>query len=166
MQLMAYLEIIVRSTIVYIVLLVALRLSGKRYAGQLSPHDFVMMLLVSNALQGAMVGADVSLVGGLLAASTMLALNVLIARLLLHHRRWGPILAGEPTLLVYNGRILQEQLEREGILFEELSAQLRGKGFESVEQVKLAVQECDGSISVIGFSNTPEHRLPPAKRFW
>lgn len=156
-----WVEVTLRSTVVYLVLLGLLRLAGKRHAGQLSPHDLVLILLVSNAVQNAMVGTNVSLAGGLIASATLIALNFLISRFVLRHRRLGRLLAGEPTLLIHNGEVLTAALEREGILPEELEAQIRGHGFEGVSEVKTAVQECDGSISVIGFPSGREVHLPP-----
>ena len=162
MNLPSWLDVTVRSAVVYLALLAGLRLAGKRHSGNLSPHDLVLMLLVSNAVQNAMVGNDPSLVGGLAAAATLIVLNVMITRLVLHHRRWGPLLAGTPTMLIYNGQILQEHLEKEEILTSELEAQIRAHGFEDASAVKLAVEECDGSISVIGFgTGIKEHKLPP-----
>lgn len=164
MQVPEWLEAVLRSALVYVALLIGLRLAGKRHAGHLSPHDFVLVLLVSNAVQNAMVGADVSLAGGLAAAATLILINVLITRFVLHTRRWVRYLAGHPTLLIHNGQVLAEALEREGILIDELLAQIRGHGFEGPHQVKSAVEECDGSISVIGFGTTFEYRLPPLRQ--
>lgn len=158
-----WLDIVSRSAAVYLSLLVGLRLAGKRHAGQLSPHDFVLILLVSNAVQNAMVGTDVSFVGGLAAAATLILVNVVITRFVLHKQRWVRYLAGQPTLLIHNGRVLHEALDREGILIDELQAQIRGHGFEGSHQVKSAVEECDGSISVIGFGPVAEYRLPPLR---
>lgn len=163
MQLPEWLDVTARSAVVYLALLVGLRLAGKRHAGQLSPHDFVLILLVSNAVQNAMVGNNVSLTGGLTAAATLICINVLITRFVLHQQRWVRYLAGRPTLLIHNGQVLHEALDREGILLDELQAQIRGHGFEGPHQVKSAVEECDGSISVIGFGTTAEHRLAPLR---
>lgn len=163
-QLADWLEITGRSAAVYVVLLGMLRLAGKRHAGQLSPHDLVLILLVSNAVQNAMVGSNISLPGGLVASGTLILLNYLISRFVLRHRRIGRLLAGQPTLLIHNGVVLLESLEQEGILPEELEAQIRGHGLDGPAQVKTAVQECDGSISVIGFGSLMEMRLPPLVR--
>lgn len=164
MQVPDLIEVAARSAIVYLVLLGLLRLAGKRHAGQLSPHDLVLILLISNAVQNAMVGANISLVGGLAASAVLVLLNLLISRFVLRHRRLLRLLAGEPTLLIHNGVVLANNLEREGILPEELEAQIRAHGFESTDQIKTAVQECDGSISVIGFGTHWEMRLPPPQR--
>ena len=159
-----WINITVRSMVVYLALLVGLRLAGKRHSGQLSPHDFVLILLVSNAVQNAMVGGNASLVGGLVAAATLILLNVLVTRVVLRNRRWRRMISGEPTLLIHNRVVLSAALEREGILPEELFAQLRSHGFEGPAQVKSAVQECDGSISVLGYPSEQEYRLPPLRR--
>jgi len=164
MHLPDLLDVSLRSALVYIALLAALRLAGKRHAGQLSPHDFVLVLLVSNAVQNAMVGPDVSLAGGLVAAATLILINVLITRFLLHHRRWGRLFSDQPTLLIHNGLVLHEHLEREGILLEELEAQIRGHGLTELSQVKAAVQEADGTISVIAIQGHPEYRIAPLGR--
>lgn len=158
------LAIALRCAAVYGIVLVLLRVAGKRHQGQLSPHDFVVMLLIANAVQTAMVGASVSLLGGLVGAGTLVAINLVLSRFVLHHRRVGPLIAGTPTLLIRNGIILDESLRREHILPAELEAQLRAHGFEIADQVKIAIQESDGSISVIGFGDPRhEHRLPPLK---
>jgi uncharacterized membrane protein YcaP (DUF421 family) len=159
----SWLEIVVRSTVVYLAMLAGLRLAGKRHAGQLSPHDFVLILLVSNAVQNAMVGEDTTIHGGLIAAATLIVINMLISRVLLKHERANRLLAGEPTLLVRHGRVLEEHLRREGIRREELEAQIREHGFEGPEDVKAAIQECDGSISVIGWGDHGEKRMPSLK---
>lgn len=163
MQLFTWLDITVRSVTVYLALLVGLRLAGKRHSGQLSPHDFVLILLVSNAVQNAMVGDNVTLGGGLAAAATLIVLNVLVTRFVLRNRRWRRMIAGEPTLLIHKGRVLPEALDREGILQEELLAQLRSQGFEGPEEVKNAVEECDGSISVLGYGSAEEYRVAPLR---
>lgn len=162
MNVPSWLDVTLRSTIVYAVLLAGLRLAGKRHSGNLSPHDLVLMLLVSNAVQNAMVGTDATLAGGIVAAATLIVLNVLITRLVLHHRHWGPLFAGTPTMLIYNGQVLHDHLQKEEILPAELEAQIRAHGFEDATAVRLAVEECDGSISVIGFgAGVKEQKLPP-----
>ncbi len=153
-----------RSMAVYVVILAGLRLAGKRHAGQISPHDFVLILLVSNAVQNAMVGSDTSLSGGLAAAATLIALNFLITRFVLRHERLGRYLSGEPTLLVHNGKVIEEHLRRECILHDELEMAIREHGFEGASAVKSAVQEVDGTISVIGFGEHKESRIQPLQR--
>jgi len=161
MRLPELVEVAIRSGVVYLALITFLRVAGKRHTAQLSPHDVVLVLLVANAVQNAMVGSSVSLEAGLVAAATLILLNVALARFVLHNRRIAPLLGGKPTLLIHNGVIQGHALEHERILVDELEAQLRGHGYERPDQVKIAIQEIDGSISVIGFGAVDERRLPP-----
>jgi uncharacterized membrane protein YcaP (DUF421 family) len=148
-DLTAAVGIILRTLVVYIVILVGLRLSGKREIGQMTVFDLVVLLLLANAVQNAMVGQDTSLAGGILAVVVLLVLNVLVARLRLRwplFRRW---VEGTPTLLILHGEIMSEQLHREGIDEETLLAALREHGVAEIEDVEMAVLEIDGSISVV-----------------
>ena len=156
-----------RSVVVFVTVVAALRLAGKRHVGQLSIVDFVLVLLVSNSVQNAMVGPDTSLAGGLVAALTLIGINLLLTRLTLGSARLGALIEGEPTLLVRNGQVLEDHLRREGIRAQELEAAIREHGFEDFRQCRSVIEEIDGSISVVPFepdgSKTPlkEHRLPP-----
>jgi uncharacterized membrane protein YcaP (DUF421 family) len=120
---------ILRSLAVYVAVVVALRFAGKRHMGQLSIADFVLILLVSNSVQNAMVGSDTSLAGGLVAAITLISVNLLLTRLTLNSRQLATAIEGEPTLLVRNGEVLDSHLKREGIRNEELEAVIREHGF-------------------------------------
>jgi len=154
-----------RSAIIYLAVLSMLRLCGKRHVAQLSIVDFVLVLLVSNAVQNAMVGSDTSVEGGIVAAGTLLVINVWLTRLVLKNERLGCFLEGEPSLLVRDGQVLDNHLSREGIRRAELEAAIREHGFEDVAHVKLAILEIDGSISVVPFSDQgPAQRLPPLRR--
>lgn len=157
------LNTVLRSGVVYLAILAALRIAGKRHVAQLSIVDFVLVLLVSNAVQNAMVGPDTSLAGGLVAALTLIFVNVFLTRLVIRDERLGAFLEGEPTLLVRNGRILENHLAREGIRRAELEAAIREHGFESEKECRLAILEIDGSISVVPFAGVEvkEQRLPP-----
>jgi uncharacterized membrane protein YcaP (DUF421 family) len=108
-------EIALRTTIVYLVILVGLRLFGKRQLGQVSVGDLVMILLIANAVQNAMVGVDVSLIGGLTAALVLLVLNFLVVRGFGSTPLGERVLEGSPTLLVKDGRIMDAGLRREGL---------------------------------------------------
>ena len=147
-----HLEIVVRSAIVYLAMLAGLRLAGKRHTGQLSPHDFVLILLVSNAVQNAMVGEDSTVHGGLIAAATLIVLNTLLSRFVLQHERVSRFLTGEPTLLVHNGRIVEEHLKQEGIRRDELEAQItRGvlRVGDKVPSIRQQSRAMDVSINTI-----------------
>jgi uncharacterized membrane protein YcaP (DUF421 family) len=142
-------SIVIRTAVVYICLVLGFRFLGKREAGQLSTLDLVVLLVISNAVQNAMVGENTSLIGGLLAAAVILVLD-----LLLHAAadRWGPLrdaLDGEPTLLVDHGRILFENLRREGISDRELAVALRQNQLLTADEALYVFLETNGQISVI-----------------
>ena len=142
-------QILLRSVVVYIVLLIVFRLVGKRALGQMTPFDLVVLLIISNAVQNAMVGNDTSLNGGLLAALTLLLVDRLLGYLTLRQRRLGAAVIGSPTLLVYNGQVLEEHLRKEGVGSDEVLQALREHGIDDLVSVKSAVLEVDGTISVI-----------------
>ena len=141
--------VFVRTLVVYLALIVLLRVSGKRQLGQMTPFDLVVLLVISNAVQNAMVGPDTSLVGGLLAAAILVGLNWLVDRLGLRSGWLRERLIGTPTLLIHDGQLLEERLSREGIDRDEVMQALREHGVDDLEQVKLAVLEVDGTISVV-----------------
>jgi uncharacterized membrane protein YcaP (DUF421 family) len=141
--------IALRCAVVYLVLLIGLRLAGKREVGQMNVFDLVVLLLIANAVQNAMVGPDTSLLGGLIAAAILLGSNALLARLRLRWPRLRRIVEGSPTLLVLHGQVLDRAMAREGVDREELDAALREHGVTDIGVVDLAVLETDGSISVV-----------------
>ncbi|MGH9443450.1 MAG: DUF421 domain-containing protein [Thermoanaerobaculia bacterium] len=142
-------EIAIRCALVYAAVLIGLRLSGKREVGQMTPFDLVLILLISNAVQNAMVGPDTSLAGGLLAAGFLLVLNFTVGKAATRWLRLGRVLRGHATLLVNRGILVEAHLRQEGITTEDLMAALREHGVSSVDDVRLAVLEVDGSISVL-----------------
>ncbi|GAB5602274.1 DUF421 domain-containing protein [Thermus sp. FJN-A] len=142
-----------RVGVVYLVLLGYLRLSGKRVLGQMTPLDLLTLLLLSNVVQNAMIGPDNSLVGGLLGAGVLLLLDRALSQSPLGRR-----MAGEPTLLVHEGRPIPEHLKREGVDLEALMAALREHGILDLKDVLAAVLEVDGTISVI-----PRDHLVPKR---
>jgi uncharacterized membrane protein YcaP (DUF421 family) len=142
-------EIIARVAIVYAVLLLGLRLAGKREIGQLTIFDLVVLLLLSNAVQNAMIGGDSSLTAGVLAAVTLLLVNwaVVILRMRVPGlRKW---IDGQPTVLVLHGKVLQRQMLHEAIDEEMLDTALREHGLTDLDEVEMAVLETDGTISVV-----------------
>lgn len=141
--------IVLRTVVVYFVLLFGLRLAGKREIGQLTPFDLVVLLVISNAVQNAMVGPDSSLTGGILAALTLLVVNRIISRLRLSSRWLETQLTGVPTLLVSDGQVIDQNLRREGVSVDEVTEALREHGVDDVKTVKMAVLEVDGTISIV-----------------
>lgn len=142
-------EKVLRSVVIYLFLLVAFRFTGKRQVGQLTPFDLVVLLIISNVVQNAVIGNDNSLGGGLVGAVTILVLNYAVAGVAYRSKRARRLLEAQPTLLIHNGRILQENLRRERITIDELLAALRRSGVVEPAKVRFAVLEENGSISVI-----------------
>ena len=141
--------IALRTLAVYGAVFIGLRLMGKREIGQMTIFDLVVILLIANAVQNAMVGRDTSLQGGILAAAVLLVVNRLVAFLGLRSGRFGRLIEGTPTVLVQDGQFVEPHLRKEGVDKEELEMAAREHGMDSIEQVKLAVLEVDGSISIV-----------------
>jgi uncharacterized membrane protein YcaP (DUF421 family) len=142
-------NIVLRTAVVYLVVLIGLRMAGKREIGQITVFDLVVLLLIANAVQNAMVGPDTSLAGGMLAAVVLLVMNAVVARLRLRWPRLRRMLEGSPTLLVLRGEMIPEHLRREGLDQETLKAAMREHGIAKLSEVEMAVLETDGSISVV-----------------
>jgi len=142
-------EIVVRTTIIYLVFLLLLRLSGKRQLGQFTLFDIALVLLAANALQPAMTGADQSVTGGVIIVITIFALNRLVAEARVRIPIVKRLLEPTPTVIGRDGQWLAEALEQQGIDKEDVEAALREHGLERVDQMKLAVLEEDGSISIV-----------------
>ncbi len=144
-----FLEIFIRCVIVYSFILVIFRITGKRQIGQLTPFDFVLLLLISNAVQNAMTGPDTSLIGGIIAASSLILMNTIISQVFARFKNVRKFIQGSPTILISKGKILSSQLEKENIAQEELMQAMRASGLTNIEDVRLAVLEVDGEISII-----------------
>jgi uncharacterized membrane protein YcaP (DUF421 family) len=142
-------EKVLRAAVVYIFLLIAFRLTGKRQVGQMTTFDLVVVLVISNVLQNAMIGADNSVAGGILGAAVILIVNFIIAEIAVRSRRAERILEPEPTVLIVNGKIIEKNLRKELISIADLHSALRKDGIISSEDVKLAVLEPNGAISII-----------------
>jgi uncharacterized membrane protein YcaP (DUF421 family) len=144
--------IALRTVVVYVALLVLMRLAGKREIGQMTAFDLVVLLVISNAVQNAMIGPDNSLNGGLLAVVCLLVVNRLVDRLGMRSRWLQRSIVGEPTLLVHDGALLESNLAAEGVSHDEVLQALREHGLEELSLVKVAVLEVDGTISVVPYS--------------
>ena len=153
-------NIVVRTAIVYVAVLVGLRLTGKREVGQMTPFDLVLLILIANAVQNAMTGPDNSVTGGLVAAGTLLVLNFLLSHLVFRNRRLRRIVEGTPTILIRSGEMIMKNLGSEHITPDELRQSLREHGVPTPEEVGLAVLEIDGSISVLRKNELPIKEQP------
>ena len=150
---MELVEIVGRTLAVYAAVLLGLRVGGRRELGQLTPFDLVVILLVANAVQNAMVGPDTTLAGGLVSAATLLAVNFVVARLRLVSPRLRHLVQGVPVVLVQHGALVGTNLRREGLTEDDVLAAVREHGaVDGFAQVELAVLEVDGSVSVVPIS--------------
>ena len=144
-------QIVLRTGIIYLLVLIGVRLSGKREVGQMTPFDLTLLLLLSNSVQNAMTGPDTSLAGGAVAACTLLVLNYGVAAVSGSNRRLRRLIEGEPSLLVHDGKVIESHMARERVSMDELHRALREHGINSCDQVALAVLEVDGSISCLKY---------------
>ncbi len=141
-------EKMLRPVAVYLFLVIALRVFGKRELAQLNPFDLVVLLSLSNTVQNAIIGNDNSLSGGLIGAFTLMGINYLVIRFLFKHRRLDQIFEGKPSLLVENGRVLEKALARELLTKSELLTVLHRQGFDSVAEVQRCVLEPGGTFYI------------------
>lgn len=148
-------EIVTRTILVYGALLVGLRVAGKRELGQMTAFDLVVVLLIANAVQNAMVGPDSSLTGGLLAAGALLLVNFATADLRERIPWLRRAVEGNPTLLINDGQFVDDHLRREHIDREEVMMALREHGLDDPSEARMAVLEVDGSISVVPVTVKP-----------
>jgi len=142
-------SIVARTAIVYVALLLGLRLAGKREMGQMTPFDLVVILLIANAVQNAMVGPDTSVTGGLIAAGVLIVSNYGVAEARERLPWLRRAVEGTPTLLISNGEFVSQHLRREGIDEDEVVMAIREHGVADVKDVRMAVLETDGSISIV-----------------
>ena len=142
-------EKVLRSTVVYVFLLVAFRVCGKRQLGQLTAFDLVVLLVISNMVQNAVIGEDNSLGGGLIGATTILLLNAVVAYLTFRFKRVDRVVEHSPTMLVRHGRIIRANLRRERLGPRDLRAALRHHGVISLRDIRYAFLEEDGHVSVV-----------------
>lgn len=143
------LDVVVRSLCVYLFMVVAIRLFGKNQLSQLNAGDVVLLLLISNAVQNAMVGQNTSLQGGLIAALVLFVANFIVKRLMFSNRKFESFLEDDPVILIRDGVIDEKALDEVKITKDELQEAIREHGVDGIKNVKLSILEVDGNISVI-----------------
>lgn len=163
-MMMPYLDIVVRSLAVYIFMVAAIRIFGKNQLSQLNAGDVVLLLLISNSVQNAMVGSNVSLEGGLVAALVLFLTNFGLKKYIFRNKKVKEILESDPKILIKDGYINEKNILDEEIDLGELQEAVREHGVERISQVKLAMLEVDGNISVISYGDDQQthysrHRL-------
>lgn len=148
-------ELIARGLIVYVFLIVLLRSTGKRQIGQMSPFDLVLLLVLSNAVQNSMSGGDNSVLAGIILAITLVGANWITARMTFANRFVSKAVEGEPRILIHNGSVFEKTMKEEQVSRDELMAAIRKAGHASILEIRSAILENDGSISVIGKPQAP-----------
>lgn len=143
------LDIVFRSSMVYLFMMIAIQLTGKKEFSQLNTTDAILVLLISNAVQNAMVGSNTSLVGGIMAASVLFLVNFGLKKLIFKNTKIRGWLNQKPIILIHNGKLDFKALARLDITEEELQEAMREHGVATYKQVKLAMFESDGTISII-----------------
>lgn len=144
-----YLDIIIRSTAVYFFMIIALRLFGKKELSQLNTADVILILLISNSVQNAMVGNNTSLYGGLVAASILFLINFILKKLMYKYSKFNDFMHDKPEILIHNGILDFKSLSKLNITSDEIKEAMREHGVENYKDVKLAMLEIDGNISII-----------------
>lgn len=145
--------------VVYVVVLGMVRLGGKRALGQITPFDVLLIVLLGNAVQNALLGTDTSLGGGLLLAATLILLNYGVGWLTTRNRRMERMIEGEPTVIARDGRLLEGVLRRELISRADFDAALRQQGGLRIEDVQIALLETTGHITIFR-GRAPERAAP------
>ncbi|HEY5314289.1 MAG TPA: YetF domain-containing protein, partial [Pirellulales bacterium] len=149
-------EFVLRAVIVYLFMVVLLRLTGKRQVGQLAPFDLVLLLVLSNAVQNSMNGGDNSITGGMILACTLVGINSSVGWLAYRSKRLEALVEGRPIILIHDGKIDHVSLEQTRMTMHELEASLRAAGCAGPAEVRFAVLENTGKVSVIPLQNPNE----------
>lgn len=149
-----YLDIILRSTGVYLFMIIALRVFGKKELSQLNTADVILILLISNSVQNAMVGNNTTLWGGLVAATVLFVINFIFKKVLYRYEGFSNLMQEKPEILIHNGTLDFKNLSKLNITSDELKEAMREHGVEFFKDVKLAMLEIDGNISIISGDTT------------
>lgn len=152
-------EVIVRALVTFFFLLIALRLTGKRDVGEMSPSDFILLLLLSANLHTSISGDDKSILGGLIGAGSLIVLNFVMNRYAAKSKRFEALLKGEPEIIIHHGEPRRDVMKRHALSDMQLKMALRKEHAESYEEVRLAVLEPDGEITVFKYTEDQKEQL-------
>ena len=150
----SYFDIVIRSVCVYLFMIIAIRFFGKKELSQLNTADIILILLISNAVQNAMVGSNSSLQGGLVAALVLFVLNFILKKIMYNSKTFADLVQDKPEVLIHDGIIDFKSLAKLEITSQELEEAIREHGVETYKEVKLAMMEIDGNISIISGDKT------------
>lgn len=159
-----YLNIVLRSLAVYLFMVIAIRLTGRKELSQLNTSDVVLILLISNAVQNAMVGPNTTLQGGLLAAAALFLANFALKKFLFRHQKLRELILQKPEILVHDGKVDEAALRKLDLSLDELREAMREHGVQEFYQVKLAMFEMDGNISIISDDERLKRTVHKRKR--
>ncbi len=156
-------ELVLRAAVIYFFLLLVMRFIGRHEFGQLTPFNLVLLLIISESVSQAINAGDNSLLAGLISASTLLGLNVLLTIGQYRNRRIRTIISPEALKVIENGRVIEKSLRRELMTRDDLVERLRAKGIGGIEEVRIAYIESDGDISALTYRGTDRHRPAAAE---
>lgn len=161
-----YVQIIISTVAVYLFIILAIRLFGKKELSQLSVVDLVFILLISNSVQNAMVGSNSTLSGGLVAAAALFVVNFIFKEILYRFPKFGRLVQGETLMLIYKGKLNRKNMEKAKLTIGEIMEAIREHGVSTIEEVDLAVLEVDGNISVLSneFSRMTVNKIKPREK--
>lgn len=161
-----YVQIIISTVAVYLFIVLAIRLFGKKELSQLSVVDLVFILLISNSVQNAMVGSNSTLSGGLVAAAALFVVNFIFKEILYRFPKFGRLVQGETLMLIYKGKLNRRNMEKAKLTIGEIMEAIREHGVSTIEEVDLAVLEVDGNISVLSneFSHMTVNKIKPREK--
>jgi uncharacterized membrane protein YcaP (DUF421 family) len=151
---------VVRPVMVYAVLVLLVRLGGKRELAQLNAFDLIVLLTLSNTVQNAIIGNDNSVAGGVIGAVTLVGINWLVVRFMYRHEKLDRVIEGDPVTLVQDGQVLRDRCDRELITVAELEAAAHRQGFASLAEVGRAVLEPGGTLSFVGHQQAAAAAAP------
>jgi uncharacterized membrane protein YcaP (DUF421 family) len=154
-------EVALRTAIVYVFLVIAIRVSGKREVGQMSVLELIVVLIISDAVQNSMVGDNTSIWSGIVAVIILLGLDIVLREISRRSPGIRKAVEGEPRLLIRDGRLLKRAIEDEGLGLADVRQAIREHGLVGIEDVQMAVLETDGTISVVG--RAPEGEPGPTQ---
>jgi uncharacterized membrane protein YcaP (DUF421 family) len=155
---------VLRVVIIYLFLMVSLRILGKREFGEMSPLEFISLLLVPELVSNALQGEDYSLVDAIVGISTLFALTVITSLLIHVSKTAEKVITGEPTVLIHHGRILDKSMNKERVTLDEILSEIHKAGLERVEQVAWAILEGDGKIAIVPETNSDQTSPKQSKR--
>lgn len=158
------LNLVIRGVVVYFSVLVLLRVGGKKQIGQMGPTEFVAVLLISNAVQNAMNAGDNSLVGGLILAATLVFLSCTISYATYKFKSAEVFFEGAPAILIHHGKMIRENLIKEPISENDLYQLIRRQGLWDISEIKTAILESDGGLTIIKNNGGGENESSEQKK--